>query len=157
MLQIGLGILSRPQSVESTFKELFNVTVFSSISWNSLWERHLLLPFFYRGGNQGVRQTVQKIFFFFSNNYLGQTLLCTLLATLNSICKILCDFIQCSYLLASLSPSLSFSLSYGCTLKRIWITYILILIFVPLLNFLVWPPTWNVLSCLFSLRMLLLL
>lgn len=91
--QIGLGILSRPQSVESTFKELFSVTVFSSIPWDSLWERHLLLHFLYRGGNQEVRWSVQR-FFFSSNNYLDQTLLCKLLPTLNSIYKNLCDFIQ---------------------------------------------------------------
>ena len=62
--QIGLGIISRPQSIESTFKGLFSVTVFSSVPWDSLWERRLLLSFLYREENQEVRQSVQKAFFF---------------------------------------------------------------------------------------------
>lgn len=100
--QIGLGILSRPQSVESTFKELFSVTVFSSIPWDSLWERHLLLLFFREVETRrlgGVSQVVVVVVVFPPNNCLGQTLLCKLLATLNSIYKILCDlsstFIYC--------------------------------------------------------------
>lgn len=106
--QIGLGILSRPQSVESSFKEPFSVTVLSSIRWDSLWERYLLLCFLYRGGNQEDRWSVT---IFFSNNYLDQTLLCKLLATLNSIGKILCDFIQYFiYLSACLSVYLTICL-----------------------------------------------
>ena len=105
--QIGLGIISRPQSVESTFKELFSVTVFSSIPWDSLWERCLLLFFLYRGENRRLGGVSKRFFFSFPNNCLGQTLLCKLLATLNSICKILWFDPLLFYLLIYLSLYLS--------------------------------------------------
>lgn len=104
MSQIGLGILSRPQSVESTFKELFSVTVFS-LFLGILYQRdvYCYLSFIEEGTRRldGVSRT-----FFFSINYLSQTLLCKLLATLNVIRKILYSFI-------TLSLSLHLSLAYS--------------------------------------------
>lgn len=63
--QIGLGILSRPQSVESTLKELFSVTVFIPSSWDLLWETSIV-AFLYTRGNQEAWWSTQKNFL--SNN-----------------------------------------------------------------------------------------